>query len=105
MILYDEYDIIYHIITKVTYTESAPNRRRVALLRLVLVSYPADTHGPQDDAGHAQAHLHNRQQQQAPQDLAAGAHLARAFLHTRRPVRLCLERGSASSFRANTASI
>ncbi|KAG7245022.1 hypothetical protein INR49_023588 [Caranx melampygus] len=61
---------------KNTYTESAPDRRRVALLRLVLPPDPADAHGSQDDARHTQAHLHQGQQEQAPQDLAAGAHPA-----------------------------
>lgn len=59
-----------------TYTESTPHRRRVALLGLVLPAHPADAHRPQDDARHSQAHLQQGQQEQAPQDLAAGAHPA-----------------------------
>lgn len=59
-----------------TYTESAPDRGSVALLRLVISSDPADAHGSQDDARHTQAHLHQGQQEQAPQDLTAGAHPA-----------------------------
>lgn len=59
-----------------TYTHSAPHGRRVPLLRAELPSDPADAHGPQDDARHTQAHLRRRQEQEAPQDLAAGAHRA-----------------------------
>ncbi len=59
-----------------TYTESAPHRRRVALLRFGLAPDPANANGSQDDARHAQAHLHHGQQEQTPQDLAAGAHSA-----------------------------
>lgn len=42
----------------------------------MLAPDPAEAHGPQEDAGHPQAHLRRRQEQEAPQDLAAGAHLA-----------------------------
>lgn len=37
---------------------------------------PADADGSQDDARHTQSHLHHGEQEQAPQDLAAGAHPA-----------------------------
>lgn len=59
-----------------TYTESAPDRGRVALPGLVLPSNPADAHGAQDDARHSQAHFQQGEHEQAPQDLAAGAHPA-----------------------------
>lgn len=42
----------------------------------MLAADPDDAHGAQDDARHAQAHLHHGQQEQAPQDVAAGAHPA-----------------------------
>lgn len=65
--------------SKVTYTESAPHGRSVALLRLVLPPSPADAHGSEDDARHAQAHLHHGQEEKAPQDFAAGAHPTRGI--------------------------
>lgn len=37
---------------------------------------PADADGSQDDARHTQSHLHHGEQEQAPQDLATGAHPA-----------------------------
>lgn len=59
-----------------TYTESTPDRRSVSLLRFMIAPDPADAHRSQDDARHTQAHLHQGQQEQAPQNLAAGAHPA-----------------------------
>lgn len=59
-----------------TYTHAAPHGRGVPLLRPELPSDPADAHSAQDDARHTQAHLRRGQEQEAPQDLAAGAHRA-----------------------------
>ncbi|TNN62334.1 hypothetical protein EYF80_027451 [Liparis tanakae] len=71
-----EYRRVRTAVVPRTYTESAPHRGGVALLRLVLAPDPADANGSQDDARHTEAHLHHGQQEQAPQDLAAGAHPA-----------------------------
>lgn len=77
-----------------TYTHSAPHRRGVPLLGPVLPPDPADAHSSQDDARHTQAHLSRRQEQEAPQDLAAGAHRAPGIAPESAPI--WLRRGFTS---------
>lgn len=73
--------VIPHVFPHVTYTHPAPDGRGVPLLgpELAPDPDPGHAHGSQDDARHTQAHLRRRQEQEAPQDLAAGAHLARGI--------------------------
>ncbi len=66
-----------------TYTHSAPYRRSVALLGLMLRFHQADAHRAQGDAGHPEPYLQHRQNQQTPDDLPPGAHLRSGILPDR----------------------
>lgn len=57
-----------------TYTHPAPYRRRVSQLRRMLSKDQAETDGPHGHAGDPQPYLQHGEHQEAPDDVAAGAH-------------------------------
>ena len=66
-----------------TYTHPAPYRGRVSKLRLVLSEGQAEADRPHGHAGRPQPYLQHGEQQEAPNNLAAGAHPSSVIVPSR----------------------
>lgn len=64
-------------------THPAPYRGRVSELRLVLSEGQAEADRPHGHAGHPQPYLQHREHQEAPNNLAAGAHPSSVIIPSR----------------------